>query len=62
MNNNYKELWNTLKFDMENAVREGYEQGFDKGSTVNSGKFKAYQYVLDTMNKMDGEENENEKE
>lgn len=55
MNNNYKELWNTLKFDMENAVREGYEQGFDKGSTVNSGKFKAYQYVLDTMNKMDGE-------
>lgn len=60
MNNNYKELWHTLKFDMENAVREGCQQGFDKGNTVNSGKFKAYQYVLDTMNKMDGEENEKE--
>lgn len=45
---------------MENAVREGCQHGFDKENTVNSGKFKAYQYVLNTMNKMDGEENEKE--
>ena len=60
MDKNYKDLWYTLKFDIENAVQEGYQQGFDKGNTVNSGKFKGYKYVLDTMNKMDGELNEKE--
>lgn len=60
MNNNYKELWYTLKSDMENAVSEGYQQAFDKGDTANSGAFKAYKYILDIMNKMDGESNENE--
>lgn len=60
MNKDYKELWYILKFDAENAVQEGYQQGFDKGNTINSGKFQAYKYVLDTMNRMDGEENEEE--
>lgn len=50
------EKWKTLKEDMELAVEEGFQRGFSNTpDTAEGGKFIAYRYVLDMMERLDGE-------
>lgn len=52
------ENWKILREDMECAVEEGVDSGFNNTPDIaNGGKYIAYKYVLDKMNqleKMDG--------
>lgn len=50
--------WTKLKSDVERAVEEGFERGFNNSpETPDGAKFVAFRYVLDLMNRLDGEEN-----
>lgn len=55
----FRKMWDDLKFDMELAVEEGFERGFNsQPETEDGGRFIAFRYVLDMMNEMEGEKNE----
>ena len=48
------EKWQSLKSDIERAVEEGVERGFNMTpDTADGGKFVAYRYVLDYMDRLD---------
>ena len=49
--------WNALKEDIELAVQEGIDCGYDTSETVDGGKFYSFRYVLDKMKTLDGEDN-----
>lgn len=49
--------WQKLKQDMELAVKEGWDRGFNNmPDTADGGKFYAFRYVLDMMNELDVKE------
>jgi len=46
----YFEMWQKLLLDIEHAVQEGLDEGFDMHpDTVDGGKLIAYKYVLNKM-------------
>ena len=48
-------MWNLLKDDIGNAVREGYRRGYNSDyDTREGGQFQSYQYVLDKMKQLEG--------
>ena len=54
--NDFEEMWDSLKYDIEQAVSEGYSRGFNNiPETSDGGKFIAYRYILDKMDKLDAE-------
>ena len=53
--------WNLLKDDIERAVEEGFQRGFNSvPDTADGGKFTAYRYVLDKMNELDEKDGESD--
>lgn len=52
----YKKMWDELLFDMELAVQEGNARGFNEnGDKFEDGQFFVYKFVLNKMNRMEGE-------
>lgn len=50
----YFEKWQKLKIDMELAVKEGFNEGFNMvPNTSDGGRFIAYRYILDMINELD---------
>ena len=51
--------WQLLKEDIELAVEEGFDRGFNSTPDIaEGGMFKAYRYVLDKMNDLEGDSDE----
>lgn len=51
----YEKAWIMLKEDVEFAVSEGYERGFNNPENEEYGKFYAYQRVLDKMKRLEND-------
>jgi len=48
--------WEILKEDVQAAVNEGFERTLkDYGNVGDRERYNAYRYVLDLMNKLEGE-------
>lgn len=52
----YEKAWKTVKDDLEIALDEGYECGYNDPQSKEYGKFYAYQKTHDLMSRLEKEE------